>query len=177
MTETRSNEKTMVFVDVRNILGAIGSNLRYCLVDFDGLIKRLTNGRYLIRPYAYDGSCCEGRNDESLHNYLRRHGFEVRLSNIHSIDMEQKGVDVDLATDMVLLADRGCYDTVILVSGDGDFIPAVKKVKDMGKIVEVACFEDTINDDLRLSADRYHPLDDVPLMKLRDLRGSEEASQ
>lgn len=174
MTEMISNEKVMVFVDVRNVLGAIGDDLRYSRIDFNGLIRNLTMGRYLVHPYAYDGHCDADGSDKNLHNYLRRCGCTVRLSNVHRIDAGQKGVDVDLATDMVLFACRGYYDTAILVSGDGDFIPAVEKVKDMGERVEVACFENTINDGLRLSADIYRNLDGVPLMKLRGPRDPEE---
>lgn len=173
MTEMISNEKVMVFVDVRNVLGAIGDDLRYSRIDFNGFIRNLTMGRYIVHSYAYDGHCDADGSDENLHNYLRRCGCTVRLSNVHRVDAGQKGVDVDLATDMVLFACRGYYDTAILVSGDGDFIPAVEKVKDMGKRIEVACFENTINDGLRLSADTYRDLDGVPLMKLRGPRNPE----
>ena len=173
MTEMISNEKVMVFVDVRNVLGAMGDDLRYSRIDFNGLIRNLTMGRYIVHSYAYDGHCDADGSDENLHNYLRRCGCTVRLSNVHRVDSGQKGVDVDLATDMVLFACRGYYDTAILVSGDGDFIPAVEKVKDMGKRIEVACFENTINDGLRLSADTYRDLDGVPLMKLRGPRNPE----
>lgn len=174
MTEMISNEKVMVFVDVRNVLGAMGDDLKYCRIDFNGLIKNLTSERHLIRPYAYDGHCCTDGSDEGFHNYLRRCGCTVRLSNVHHIGAGQKGVDVDLATDMILFACRNHYDVAILVSGDGDFIPAVEKVKDMGKRVEIACFENTINDGLRLSADVYHDLDGIPLKKLRSSRIPEE---
>ena len=174
MTEMINNERVMVFVDVRNVLGAIGNDIRYCRIDFNGLVKNLTMGRYLVHPYAYDGHCGADGSDEGLHNYLRRCGYVVRLSNMHHIDAGQKGVDVDLATDMVMFACRNYYDTAILVSGDGDFIPAVEKVKDMGKRVEVACFENTINDGLRITADEYHDLDGVPLMRLRSPRIPEE---
>lgn len=174
MTEMISNEKVMVFVDVRNVLGAIGDDLRYSRIDFNGLIRNLTMERYLVHPYAYDGHCGADGSDEGLHNYLRRCGYIVRLSNVHHVDAGQKGVDVDLATDMVLFACKDYYDTAILVSGDGDFVPAVEKVKDMGKRVEVACFGNTINEGLRLSADTYRDLDGVPLMKLRGPRNPEE---
>jgi uncharacterized LabA/DUF88 family protein len=53
----------------------------------------------------------------------------------------EKGVDIKLATDMLDLGWRNLYTTAILVSGDGDFAYAVQTVKNMGKFVEVACFE------------------------------------
>jgi len=43
----------------------------------------------------------------------------------------EKGVDVKLATDMIRLKD--IYDVAIILSGDGDYVPAVQAVKDSGK--------------------------------------------
>ncbi len=52
------------------------------------------------------------------------------------------------------------YDTVILVSGDGDFAAAVNAVKDRGKHVEHAYFKDTPSVALRKACDKYIPLDE-----------------
>ena len=52
---------------------------------------------------------------------------------------QEKAVDVMLATDMIML--RDIYDCAILVSGDQDYVPAVKRIKDAGKIVINVAFE------------------------------------
>jgi uncharacterized LabA/DUF88 family protein len=44
---------------------------------------------------------------------------------------QEKGVDVKLATDLLKLED--IYEVGIIVSGDGDYVPAVEVVKDWGK--------------------------------------------
>lgn len=44
---------------------------------------------------------------------------------------KEKGVDVKLATDVLKLKD--IYEVGIIVSGDGDYVPAVQAVKDWGK--------------------------------------------
>lgn len=50
---------------------------------------------------------------------------------------KEKGVDVKLATDLLKLKD--IYDVGVVVSGDGDYVPAVQTVKDWGKhIVNVS---------------------------------------
>ncbi len=49
----------------------------------------------------------------------------------------EKGVDVQLAVDMVKLAVANTYDVAIVISGDGDFAPAVEFVKLQGKHVEL----------------------------------------
>ena len=179
MSYNNSNEELMVFVDVRNICKKVENDRRYCRPDFKGLVNILSNGRRMIRPYAYDGSFIADGEDKSrpFHDYLRANGFEVRSRNIYSSDdnVKQKGVDVELACDMVLFAKQDLYDAAILVSGDGDFIPAVERVKDMGKIVEVASFSDEISGELRLLSDRFWNLDSVPFLSMRDvLYGQEE---
>lgn len=52
---------------------------------------------------------------------------------------QEKAVDVMLATDMLALKD--IYDVAILFSGDQDYVPAVKRVKDYGKKVYNVSFE------------------------------------
>ena len=55
---------------------------------------------------------------------------------------EEKGVDVQLAVDMVEQAVANTYDVAILISGDGDFAPAVELVKKLGKHVELGRVRD-----------------------------------
>jgi len=50
----------------------------------------------------------------------------------------EKGVDVKIAVDMIALGIANAYDTAILVSGDGDFVPVINKLKELKKIVQVA---------------------------------------
>lgn len=49
---------------------------------------------------------------------------------------EIKEDDIYLAVDMVKLACQNKYDTAVLVSSDGDFVPAVKAVQETGKDIE-----------------------------------------
>ena len=52
---------------------------------------------------------------------------------------QEKAVDVKLAVDLLEFAD--IYDTAIIVSGDGDYVPAVQAVKNRGKQVVNVSFE------------------------------------
>jgi len=55
------------------------------------------------------------------------------------------------------------YDTAVLVSGDGDFVPVVKKVKEMGKKVEVWAFRYSLANTLKgeLGQENIYYLDDI----------------
>ncbi len=66
-------------------------------------------------------------------------------------------LDIELALDLVELADT--YDTAILVSGDGDFIPAIERVQRLGKRVEVVGYRATTSKKLIELADDYFDLE------------------
>ncbi len=53
----------------------------------------------------------------------------------------EKGTDVKLATDLMSFAFRNIYDIAIIISGDGDYIPVVDAIKNMGKHVVMVNFK------------------------------------
>ena len=69
----------------------------------------------------------------------------------------EKAVDVMIATDMVSMAFEGKYDTAYLLSADGDFTPAVKKVREQGCKVFVASA--TPGHELKQVANNFIPLE------------------
>jgi hypothetical protein len=71
----------------------------------------------------------------------------------------EKGVDVQLATDMLTHSFKNNYDTAILVAGDNDFVSALQAVKDNGKHIEVALFgKEETSRELRRVADKILPI-------------------
>jgi uncharacterized LabA/DUF88 family protein len=64
-------------------------------------------------------------------------------------------MDLDLCMDIVRLVDAGSLDTVVLVSGDSDFLPLLEYCSDHGVRVEVAAFEDAAAMILRQSCDIF----------------------
>jgi uncharacterized LabA/DUF88 family protein len=64
----------------------------------------------------------------------------IRLADEHvqTTVMVEKAVDVQIAIDMVILAEHDLYDTAYLLSADGDLTPAVEAVREKGKKVFVA---------------------------------------
>ena len=137
-----------------------GSNLYYSLrehhgrtdLDFAEFCQMLCReDRQLIRGYYYNALVDQVREPETYRNQqrfldrLRRvPNLEVRLGALVYRDATsppvEKGIDVRIATDMIVHAARGNYDTTILVSGDTDFSDAVQAVKDFGRRAEVALF-------------------------------------
>ena len=65
-------------------------------------------------------------------------GGTCRFDLINNEFKQEKGVDVNLAVDMIKLS--AIYDVCILISGDQDFVPVVQFLKDTGKLVYVVSF-------------------------------------
>jgi uncharacterized LabA/DUF88 family protein len=57
----------------------------------------------------------------------------------------EKGVDVNIAVDMIHLSAENQYDDAILLSGDSDFVPAITQVRKNGKRVQTAAFRNHNN--------------------------------
>lgn len=75
------------------------------------------------------------------------------------ISYTEKGVDIQIASDMLKLAYNDAYDTGILISGDGDFVAAVEGVKDLGKHVENSYFKKGCSNYLSETCDKFILLD------------------
>ena len=80
-------------------------------------------------------------NQIKLFNNLKKQGFQIGLGNMLKTDVyHEKGVDVLIATDMLIGAYENLYDKIILVSSDTDLLPAILKTKELGKEVEYIGF-------------------------------------
>ncbi len=83
---------------------------------------------------------------------------DVRLGNLVYSETEglrQKGVDIKMAIDMLSKAYDGHYEFAILVAGDGDFVHLVDAVKDAGRRVIGAYYQDTVSLNLQKSFDQH----------------------
>jgi len=94
-----------------------------------------------------------------------RSGYIIKASfdKIVKSGAIEKKVDINIAIDVISLAYEDAYDTAVLVSGDGDFLPVVKKVKELDKNVELWAFKYSLANTLReqLGEDRVVYLDDI----------------
>ena len=79
---------------------------------------------------------------------IENHNDQLEFRRSGSISYElatkqfgmEKGVDTQLATDMIVLSD--IYDAAIILSGDADYLPPVAAVKNRGKLVCCVSFLD-----------------------------------
>lgn len=119
--------------------------------DFSSFAKSLIRTHRLVQCRYYVGAVRTGHtektktmhaNQQKLFAHLKKHhvsyalGYLLRYGN----HFHEKGVDVEMAVDMLIAAYEDTADRIILVSSDTDLLPAIKKVREKGKTVEYVGF-------------------------------------
>ncbi len=142
------NQTVAILCDGNNIERSIHeqSGNTNTMVNFDTLIPRLLNGRGLNRLiYFREGQNISYKLAERLHtNY---YGSVVAC---------HKTADIPLSIKATQLASK--VDTIIIMSGDSDFIDLVKHLKAEGVRVEIAAVEKTTSRHLKEEVDYFHPI-------------------
>jgi uncharacterized protein (TIGR00288 family) len=151
------NQRIAVLIDVQNLYHS-AKNLYGARVNFKNLLLEAVSGRQLIRAIAYVAKADEP-GEASFFEALEKSGIEVRIKDLQVYpDGTKKGDwDVGLAIDAVRLASN--LDAIVLVTGDGDFIPLVEYLKALGKHVEVMAFGKTTSSYLRDIVDEFSDID------------------
>ena len=154
-------QRVGVLVDVSNMYHS-AKNLYGRRVNFKEILNQAVAGRKLIRATAYVIRA-ENEDENSFFEALSQQGFEVRMKDLQIFAGGAKKADWDvgIAIDAIKLADR--LDVIILVSGDGDYLPLVSYLQNnKGCLVEAAAFRKTcssrlieeVDDFIDLGADR-----------------------
>jgi hypothetical protein len=142
------NQSVAILCDGNNIersIHEIAGNTN-AMINFDTLIPKLLNGRGLNRLFYFR----EGRNISSK--------LAERLHTLYygSVVPCHKSADIPLSIKATQLAAK--VDTIIIMSGDSDYVELVLHLKAEGVRVEIAAVEDTTAQILKEEADYFHPI-------------------
>ncbi len=154
-------QRVGIFIDTQNLYHS-AKNLYGARVNFGQIVKDGVAGRALIRAIAYVITT-ESGEEKGFFEALEKMGIEAKTKNLQIFSGGSKKADWDvgMAVDAIKLAPK--LDTVILVTGDGDFIPLVEYLKiNEGCQVEVISFGKSSSGKLIEATDDFIDLDRNP---------------
>lgn len=154
-------QRVAVLIDVQNMYHS-AKNLYGGRVNFKEVIKTAVAGRELVRTIAYVVRTETGEEKAFL-EALTKIGIETRIKDLQIFPggMKKADWDVGMSIDAVRLADTS-VNTVVLVTGDGDFVPLVEYLKAKGIQIEVISFGRSTSAKLKEAADDFIDLGAEP---------------
>lgn len=150
-------QRVGVLVDVSNMYHS-AKNLYGKKVNFKEILVKAVADRKLIRATAY-AIKTENQDELPFAEALESQGFEVKMKDLQIFAGGAKKADWDvgIAIDAIKLADK--LDVIIIVSGDGDYLPVVSYVQNnKGCLVEIMAFRKTCSSKLIEEADDFTDL-------------------
>ncbi|MEK7509624.1 MAG: NYN domain-containing protein [Patescibacteria group bacterium] len=164
-------QRVGVFIDTQNLYHS-AKNLYHARVNFGNVLKDSVAGRRLIRARAYSVTT-ESGEEKAFFEALGKIGIEMITKELQIFfgGAKKADWDVGLAVDAITASPK--LDTIILVTGDGDFVPLVEYLQTHGGCqVEVVSFGRSTSSKLKEAADDFLDLDEDPRRYLLGFRGS-----
>jgi uncharacterized LabA/DUF88 family protein len=162
-------QRVAVFIDAQNLYHS-AKNLYKRKVNFGQIVKDAVAGRSLIRVMAYVITS-EAGDEKGFFEALTKMGIETKTKDLQVFHGGAKKADWDvgLAVDAITMAPK--LDAVVLVTGDGDFVPLVEYLQiNAGIQVEVASFGKSSSLKLKEAADDFLDLSENPRKYLLGMR-------
>ena len=154
------DQRVGVLIDVQNLYYS-AKNLYRSKVNFKEILKSSVGGRKLIRAFAYVVRTKTGE-EKPFFEALTKLGIETKVRDLQEFfgGMKKADWDVGITVDAIRIAPS--VDTIVLASGDGDFIQLVDYLKNQGKRVEIIAFGKSASGKLKEDADEFIDLGENP---------------
>ncbi len=164
-------EKASVFIDggyLNRILNNFGDSGQLDYLIFSDLISDIVKVKRLRTYYYHCLPLIKSNNKEDEKRYSKMQlfitslkrlpRFEVKLGKLQFIGgkFRQKMIDVLLSLDLVNISFDKQIEQAIIIAGDADFIPAIKKAKDCGVIVHLFYHPSSVHNELLDEVDELH---------------------
>lgn len=163
-------QRVGVFIDTQNLYHS-AKHLYKTRVNFAKVLEEAVGDRILVRAIAYVIST-ESGDEAAFFDALTKIGIETKVKGLQvfSDGAKKADWDVGLAIDAVKLAPK--LDTVVLATGDGDFVPLIEYLDlNMGCQVEVISFGKSSSSKLKEAAHAFTDMCDNPKKYLINQRG------
>jgi uncharacterized LabA/DUF88 family protein len=147
-------QRVAVLIDVQNMYHS-AKNIYKARVNFKEVLKTAVAGRKLIRSIAYVINT-ETIEEKSFFDALSKIGLEVKMKDLQIFPggVKKGDWDVGIAVDAIKLSKQ--MDAIVLVTGDGDFIPLIDYLRlNKGIQTEVMAFAKSASAKLIETADDF----------------------
>lgn len=161
MAVKHKEQRVGIFIDTQNLYHS-AKNLYKTKVNFGEMVKQAVADRVLIRAVAYVITT-ESGEEQAFFEALGKIGIETKTKDLQIFwgGAKKADWDVGLAIDAIKMAPK--LDTVIIASGDGDFVPLVEYLRTKeGCQVEVVSFGRSSSARLKEVADDFLDMDEEP---------------
>jgi len=146
-------QRVALLIDVQNLYHS-AKNLYNAKVNFQEILKIATSRRNLIRAFAYVVKTKTGE-EKSFFDALTNLGLEIKVRDLQEYYGGLKKADWDVGITVDAIRISPSVDTIVLASGDGDFLQLVEYLKNQGKRVEVVAFGRTTSSKLKEAVDEF----------------------
>lgn len=162
-------QRVAILIDTQNLYHS-AKNLYKAKVNFGNVVKTALGERRLIRALSYVVNT-ESGEETAFFEALEKLGIEIKTKDLQIFygGAKKADWDVGMAIDAIKLAHK--VDAIVLVTGDGDFIPLVEYVKSQGCQVEAITFGRSASSKLREVVDDFIDMDEDPSQYLIGYRG------
>lgn len=155
------DQRVAVLIDVQNMYHS-AKHLFGSRVNFKNLLQEAVAGRHLVRSIAYVVRS-EIEEEKAFFDALANAGFEVKSKDLQIFPGGAKKADWDVGMCMDAIRLANLVDAIVLVTGDGDFIPLVEFLRlTKGVQVEVMAFGRSASSRLQETADDFIDLGQAP---------------
>lgn len=166
----REDQRVGIFIDIQNLYHS-SKNLYHARVNYKELMKELISGRQLISATAYVVKSETAEGEAAFFDALEKAGLELRSKDLQIFagGMKKADWDVGMAVDAIRMSEL--LDVVVLVTGDGDFIPLIEYLKwGKGRTVEVAAFGRSASGKIKEAADEFIDLEKIPRILFKKIK-------
>ncbi len=156
----RPSQRVAVFIDTQNMYHS-AKHLYGSRVNFPALVEAAVGNRELVRAIAYVAKSKTGE-ETAFFEALTSNGIELKVKDVQEFASGEKKADWDVGMAVDAMAISSRVDVVVIVTGDGDFIPLVQYLKANGIVCEAVAFGSSTNNQLREVVDNFIDLGENP---------------
>jgi len=160
MVLKHAGQRVAILIDVQNLYHS-ARNLYQARVNFREILKTGIGQRSLIRALAYVVRTKTGE-EKPFFEALTKLGIETRVRDLQEFYGGLKKADWDVGITVDAIRISSSVDTIVLVSGDGDFLQLLEYLKNQGKRVEIIAFNRTASSKLKETADEFIDIEESP---------------